>query len=348
MKEALRLPQGQLAGMEDKLDDNRIDEVVKKTAQVYVELSIDIPRIVLVPTGEVTSGYWDFDLDTTSVTQRPVNNDILIQTLRENKQSYLTRISESTEERLENYLVHGLIDYDDISYDDHSKLLYKLSGQLIDKLRTYLTDDEDIRNVLLYCNAKYVRLIHAQMQEHFDDGATEYEVHVATGFNTLKPSAFNAPADEIPRPFRQPVDDKKNIRSMLFGGFEKCLFPVQKFDSDTERRFALVLENDKKVIKWVKPNKGSFQIHYSGESNYEPDFVAETKDAYYLCEPKDESEMDDDVIQAKATAAAQWCKHATTVASKPWHYLLVPHTAVNESQTLTGLAAQYTVQSSNS
>ena len=41
----------------------------------------------------------------------------------------------------------------------------------------FLTDDEDIRNVLLYCNAKYVRQIHAQMQEHFDDGATEYEVH---------------------------------------------------------------------------------------------------------------------------------------------------------------------------
>ncbi|MCU0750622.1 MAG: hypothetical protein MUF13_13855 [Akkermansiaceae bacterium] len=35
---------------------------------------------------------------------------------------------------------------------------------------------------------------------------------------------------------------------------------------------------------------------------------------------------------------------ATSVASKPWHYLLVPHTAVNESQTVTGLAAQYTVK----
>lgn len=65
--------------------------------------------------------------------------------------------------------------------------------------------------------------------------------------------------------------------------------------------------------------------------------------AYYLCEPKAENEVEVDEIQAKALAAAQWCKHATSVASKPWHYLLVPRTAVNESQTLKSLAAQYEV-----
>src|SRR5690606_33961716 len=145
------------------------------------------------------------------------------------------------------------------------RLLYKLCGQLIAKLRTYLRDDNDVRNVLLAFNQTYVRLIHSQMQEHYFEDATDYEVHISKGFETLKPSAFNAPDGEEPRPFRQPVDEKKNIRSMLFGGFEKCLFPVQKFDSDTERRFAVILENDKSVIKWVKPNKGTFQIHYSGE-----------------------------------------------------------------------------------
>ena len=343
VKEAIRVPQTQLPGMEEKLDDKQVEEVVKKTTEVYVKMSIDIPRIVVVPTGDVTCGYKDFDLDTSSINQKPVANDILIQTLRENKQYRLVSLATSTEERLENYLVRGLIDYDDISYDEHAALLYKLSGQLIAKLRTYLTEEDEIRNVLLYCNDQYVRLIHAQMQEHFVEDATEYEVHISKGFTTLTPSAFNAPADEEPRPFRTPVDEKKNIRSMLFGGFEKCLFPVQKFDSDTERRFAVILENDKPVLKWVKPNKNTFQIHYSGDSNYEPDFVAETEQAYYLCEPKAESEMDDDTIQAKALAAAEWCKHATTVSGKPWQYLLIPHNAVDESKSLAGLAAQFEV-----
>ena len=42
----------------------------------------------------------------------------------------------ATEARLEDYLVFGLIDYDDISYDDHAELLYKLSGQCIQHLRS--------------------------------------------------------------------------------------------------------------------------------------------------------------------------------------------------------------------
>ncbi len=265
--------------------------------------------------------------------------------MRENKQYRLCSIAASTEERLENYLVKGLIDYDDISYDDHSALLYKLAGQLIAKLRTYLKDDAEIRNVLLYCNDQYVRLIHGQMQKHFDDGSPTYEVHVSKGFTAITPSAFNAPADEEPRPFRTPVDEKRDIRKMLFGGFIKCLFPIQKFDSDPERRFAVVLENDPTVAKWVKPNKKTFQIHYEGDANYEPDFVVEAADAYYLCEPKQEDEIPSAEVQAKAQAAALWCHHATSVASKPWHYLLIPHNAINESKTLAGFAAQFEVTS---
>ncbi len=344
VREAIKVPQGQLPGMEEALDDKRVEEVVMKTAETYVAMSIDIPRIVIVPTGEVTSGYKDFDLDTSSINQKPVPNDILIQTLRHNQQFRLRSLATATEERQENYLVRGLIDYDDISYDDHAKLLYKLSAQLIAKLKTYLTDEEDIRNVLLAFNQQYIRLIHAQMQEHFVEEATEYEVHISKGFHVLTPSAFNAPEDETPRPFRQPVDDKKNIRAMLFGCFAKCLYPVQKFDSDTERRFSVVLENDASVTKWVKPGKGNFRIHYTAESEYEPDFVAETADAYYLCEPKADSEMDDDTVRSKARAAAEWCKHATGVSRKPWKYLLIPHTAVDESKSLAGLTAQYTVE----
>jgi type III restriction enzyme len=119
---------------------------------------------------------------------------------------------------------------------------------------------------------------------------------------------------------------------------------VQKFDSDTERRFSVMLENDKSVLKWVKPSKNTFQIHYEGDANYEPDFVGETEAGYYLCEPKAEQEMEDTTVKAKAHAAALWCKHASSVSSKPWVYVLVPHSAIDESKSLAGLAAQYTVK----
>jgi hypothetical protein len=104
---------------------------------------------------------------------------------------------------------------------------------------------------------------------------------------------------------------------MIFGSFRKCLYREQKFDSDSERRFAGILENDKEVLKWFKPAKGNFQIHYSNDGSYEPDFVAETKTAKFLCEPKSASEVDNlEEVLAKAKAASEWCKHAFDHKSK--------------------------------
>ncbi len=340
----IKKPQLNLPGMDEGLGDDQIAETVEKTVEAYLSMSIDIPRISIVPKGDVNRGYSDFDLETDSINQKPVPNDILIQTLAENNQYRLRSLDTAAEEKLEDYIVRGLIDCDDISYDEHATLLYKLAAQVIAKVRSYLKDEGDVRNVVIAFSPQYVRLIHAQMQEHFFEEATEYEVHVSKGFIVMTPSFFNAPADEEPRPFRQPVDDKKNIRSMLFGGFNKCLFPVQKFDSDTERRFAVVLENDRSVLKWVKPPKGVFRIDYASDSAYEPDFVAETASDYYLCEPKAEDELTDPTVLAKAKAAATYCVHASKVSGKPWHYLLIPHNAVDETKSIAGLTAQFEFQ----
>ena len=68
--------------------------------------------------------------------------------------------------------------------------------------------------------------------------------------------------------------------------FRKCLYPEQRFDSDTERRFAVLLEDDLDVEKWFKPGKGALSIYYSADHAYEPDFIVETRTTKYLCEPK--------------------------------------------------------------
>jgi type III restriction enzyme len=156
------------------------------------------------------------------------------------------------------------------------------------------------------------------------------------------------PAGEAPVNFRAPVDEKQFIRSTLFGGFRKCLYQVQKFDSDPERRFAVILEGDPTVEKWFKPAKGQFQIFYRHEHQdhpYEPDFAVETKTEKLLCEPKRSTEMDDEVVLAKAKAAIQWCQHATehakTYGGKQWSYLLMPHDAIDAAATLEGLKGQF-------
>jgi type III restriction enzyme len=127
---------------------------------------------------------------------------------------------------------------------------------------------------------------------------------------------------------------------MLFGGFARCLYPLQKFQSDTERRFAVILERDTR--KWLKPAKGQFQIDYklgTEQPEYVPDFVAETDTAILMVETKKRADIDTQEVQAKAAAAVRWCQHASdyaaTVGTKPWKYLLIPHDEINESKRLS-------------
>ncbi len=72
----------------------------------------------------------------------------------------------AAEERLENYLVRGLIDFDDISYDEHAKLLYKLTGQMVAHLQSHLSNGDDVLNVLQADSQHLVRIVYTQMQEH--------------------------------------------------------------------------------------------------------------------------------------------------------------------------------------
>jgi type III restriction enzyme len=136
---------------------------------------------------------------------------------------------------------------------------------------------------------------------------------------------------------------------MLFGGFERCSYPVQKFSSDSERMFASMLEKDLDAKKWFKPTRDQFSISYRDTSGstatYEPDFVVETDTHKYIFEPKQASLMNDANVLAKKVAAATWCQNATEHelknGGKAWTYVLVPHTAILPSATLIGLIQQF-------
>lgn len=322
-----------------------LPKLIEKTTDTYIEMSIDIPRIIVVPQGEVTCRYIDFDLDTSAIPHlQLVAKDILIQHLHDHERYRLVDGSGIIEERrLEDYLVRGLIDFSDISYDDHAELLYKLAGQMVEHLRSYLKDDNEVVNVLQFHQQVLVNLIHAQMQDHYEESVVGYETRASKGFHTLRPSVCSIDTGENIRPFRVPVEDRQRIRSMAFGGFRKCLYRVQKFDSDPERRFAVVVEDDDDAIKWFRPGRDDIGIDYSREEHsYEPDFVVEANTRKFLCEVKQTSEMQDPVVLTKANAAATWCAYASEHSDKPWTYLLIPDNKIGSSNTLAGLAAAWT------
>jgi len=336
--------QASLDGMGEAPD---ISAIVAKTTDIFIERTIDIPRIIIVPKGEVSCGFHDFELDVGGIRLQPVDDDILIQHLRTHERERLSNGSGIVaEDRLENYLVRVLMDFDDIAYDDHATLLYKLAGQIVEHLRSYLPDEEAISNVLQYHQSQLGELIHSQMQDHYWEKATDYEAQVSKGFMTLRPGNFSIPSTENIRYFRDPVEDRQSIRSMLFNGFKRCLYRTQRFHSDSERRFAILLEDEQDDLKWFKPAEGHIRIYVSQKySEYEPDFIVETGTAKYMCEPKAANAMRDDEVLAKAHAAYVWCRNATeheqNHGGKPWTYLLIPHDAIKSTMTLQGLAAAF-------
>jgi type III restriction enzyme len=126
----------------------------------------------------------------------------------------------------------------------------------------------------------------------------------------------------------------------VFSGFEKCLYPLQKFDAEPERRFAEVLENDRLVVKWVKPARDQFDIELPDGGKYHPDFIVETLDGCWVIEVKAANEVESREVQEKARAAREWCQHATEgrkQGGKTWKYALIRHDRVATSSTFAGL-----------
>ena len=325
-----------------------IPEIIKTVSEKYCELLIDIPRIIVIPKGEEQCKYEDFDLNLDSIHLQPVAQNILIQHLNSITRTKLHSESNFHEEkRPEDYIVRGLIDKDDIHYDETSDLLYKLAAQVVTHLKSYLSGDEEVINVLQYHQRTLVELVYSQMQKKFKTSAAKYEAKITKGFQTIKTNNYTIPNSDDVRNFRIHIleGQRNNIKALAFNGFEKCIYSIQKFDSYPEIRFARVLENDSTVLKWFKPGRNEFRIYPNNDKNYEPDFVVETKTRKYLCEPKRSDLIDSDEVQNKAKAAAKWCKYASKYASensdKEWSYLLISHEAITEQSTLAGLAATY-------
>ncbi len=332
-----------LEGIADKPD---IEAVIAKTTEIVVQQTIDIPRITVVPTGEVKTGFHAFSLELEGLNYQPPSEEMWVQSLQTGDRQVLG-LGEGniTVSCLEDYIVIGLIDFDDIAYDAHAELLYDLAEQVVNRFSSYL-DEEETQRVLRTYQKNIAQFIHAQMQPHFWEEATSYEAKVSRGFTELKKSAYTATNSQPLLNYRHAPEDKSKMSSYLFGGFSKCLYPIQKFDSNSERMLAVILERD--ALKWFRPVRGQFQLYYrynGKQPEYQPDFVAETEDAVYMLEPKMSKQLDDAEVLAKKKAAVEWCAHASDYMQqhdgKPWVYVLIPHDAIAENMTLQGIVNRY-------
>jgi type III restriction enzyme len=344
--ELTRPLQGELEQITKPAD---IQKVVAAVTKTVVENTISIPKMVVLPKKQVTFHFDDFSLRSLeSINYRPISDELLIENLRTGVRSFLARaIGGQLEMRQEDYIVRHLVERNEIDYDAHADLLYKLAGEIVQRVHSYLVSDAETENVLLSHGGELAEFVYAQMMEHYREtplGEEDYEVRVTHGFTRLKPQHFTVPSGRGVRSFKQAIAPLSETKRHIFGGFERCCYPIQRFESDPERRFAVLIDGEPTVEKWMKPGKAQFQIEHHSQEAYEPDFVVETKTNMLICEVKARAELDDPTVQAKATAAVKWCQaatgHARADGGKSWHYLLIPDDQILANATLDGLAAR--------
>ena len=160
------------AEQEIKEVENAYETVVND----FVQNIIEIPRITIQQSDEVSSGFKDFDLDTRNLNYQPVSEEILIKKLREQENSVdiISGKGRGIHDSPENIIVNELINYSEIDYDEQSDLLFRLTRQAIEKFRTYL-DDDKLMNVVQYNKKEIGSYIYSQMKQHFYFEAPSYE-----------------------------------------------------------------------------------------------------------------------------------------------------------------------------
>lgn len=351
VKELTKPTQGTL----DLKTDTALDvgAVVATVAEQVTAGTIEIPEIVVLPDSSVSYTFRDFDLQRLDeIGVRPMSDEITLQEIRTERRSFIRRSIGASikQERLEDYLVSELFAFDEIDYDAHADLLYKLTGQMVARLRQYLPDDDAVENALAQHATALAEFIFGQMMQYYDETPTSYRVRVERGFQSLKKQNLSNPTDRPFQDFRTPVKPLADTRRYTFTGFKKCCYLQQAFHSDDERRFAVLIDSDheKEVLRWVKPGRNQFVIDYRRGERYEPDFVVETTTEKLICEIKARNELHDPTVEAKAKAARTWVsyanEHARSNGGKPWRYVLIPGDAVTESASLAGLVSKYELQ----
>ncbi|NEY92002.1 DEAD/DEAH box helicase family protein [Tabrizicola oligotrophica] len=317
--------------------------VAEEVCKQFVQRTIAIPTLTITPKQQVSFGFKPFELDVKSWNYQPLSKELMIQILRTEARSTISgEAGGERPERLADYLVTKLIDFPEVDYEAHSNILYGLAGQVVSHFRAKYPDEEQLRTVLQGHAKQMAEAIFVQMKQNMWREQANYRVTVTAAFEHLKPQTFDGSSQDTVRDFRHPPERLQDIKRFIFGGFAKCCYQMAKFDSDTERKMAVILEQDSTVQLWMKPGPNQFKIFDADGLPYQPDFVVETDTDKLIIETKRASEMEDATVKRKADAASLWAfiateVHGKKIGDKPWSYLLVPENAVLGNATVKGL-----------
>ncbi|MBN2835690.1 MAG: DEAD/DEAH box helicase family protein [Candidatus Delongbacteria bacterium] len=300
-------------------------EIVKEVSNQYNEVIklfkrevIEIPRMDLV-LEEVKTWFEDFDLDITfDFTLTAMEQEIIRMGIKDHKIDTIGVKEGALDSRLpKDMIVLELINKPEVDYDESAELLYKLTNQAIIKI-----EDDNGKEKAPIIVRQYRKLIaeriYKQMMFHFKMSNPEYQIPRVLPFTEIINWNFTSLKHDGKKHYTEIIQPLSLVPKYVYHGFEKACHEEYKFDSNTEKDFAFILENDIDVIKWLRPAEGQFRIYWGRNSSrkYIPDFIVETEDSIFMCEPKREKDVETEEVQLKKKAALSYCRNATNFTLK--------------------------------
>ncbi|MFA7100560.1 MAG: DEAD/DEAH box helicase family protein [Bacilli bacterium] len=286
----------------------------------------------------------DFNLDLSDLIYAPIRNDILIKNMLDSKEDVQVIKGDAIDYDSINpeiMLTQNISDIGEIDYEKCSDIVHKIIDQFLDFYRTKY-NEKDVRNICLMYRKDITNKIGNQLLKHL---AISFEgmVEVVQGIETIVNNYYIDATSGIKN--INEISGETSIRSVAYDGAVKAVTSPFKFDSNSERLFALVCENSPEVIQWLRPAANQFNITYNRGHRYEPDFVVETKDMYYLVEVKAKNRMQDPDVIAKKERAVEYCRIATkyNVANghKGFQYLFIPHDEIQSNLSFNNLKDRF-------
>ena len=303
------------------------EEFVKAVTE-YSAKAISVPKILVQTTSEVKFNRFevkrtipDFEVAMAKIERFDAINQQLLTLV----DAQILEINDAM-----NTLACMLLDaISELSYDD--------ADFVIDVVEQYLAqipgDEENKRRIVRRYATLIVTDIRKQIYEHMDRKTQDIHI-IQKDLILFRRFVKNVKEDGKVR-FDKPFTDKSNIKKYLFTGYKKSYYPANAFDSDTERQFSIILEEDPDVIRWIKPPLNQLGLFWKAGQQYNPDFLVETTAGKFMVEVKALNEVTSDEVVSKAREGIKWCRFASTADPdhKKWEYKLVSDDNIHPGNT---------------
>lgn len=303
-------------------------EEFTKTVTEYSAKAISVPKILVQTTSEVKFNRFevkrtiqDFEIATAKIERFDAINQHLLTVVD----------AQALEvEDARNTLACMLLDsISELSYDD--------ADFIIDVVEQYLGqipgDEEEKKKIVRRYAGLIVNDIKKQIYTHMDRKTQDIHI-VQKDLIVFRKFVKNVKKNGQVR-YDKPFTDRSNIKKYLFTGYKKSYYPANAFDSDTERQFSVILEEDPDVIRWIKPPLNQLGLFWKAGQQYNPDFLVETTTEKYMVEVKALNEVNNEEVISKAREGIRWCTFASTADPdhKTWEYRLISDDNIHPGNT---------------